>query len=228
MAIAWRYGLILLVAPALLVHAQAPATSAPPAKNNARAPRVVADLSSFHLDQSPRSSAPNQTGTASRGTEQTITLCAPRQGLSSTVRPIFEWRASQPGEPLTLSVLSDSGDVLYEGSVTGSSFQYPADAQALAAGQNYSWKVSGGGVDKLPDPVSIMIESKAAQDGLTKELAALEAADPLARAQVYLHHGIWYDAADALEQGIREQPARIDLKQQLQAMYKQVAPGCTQ
>jgi hypothetical protein len=187
---------------------------------------VVTDLSSFHLDQSPHSSAPNQVGAASRGAGQTIILCAPNQGAASTTRPLFEWRASQPGESLTLSVLSDGGDVLYEGSVSGNSFQYPADAQALAPGQSYSWKVSGGGMDKLPDPVSLTLESKAAQAGLAKELAEPDAADPLARAQVFLHRGLWYDAVDALEQGLREQPARSDLKQQLLLMYQQVAPGC--
>jgi hypothetical protein len=226
MAIAWRCALILLAAPAFVVHAQAPAAPAPPAKTTARPARVVVDLSSFHLDQSPHSSAPNQVGAASRGSGQTIILCAPTQGFAATVRPIFEWHASEPGEALTLSLLSDAGDVLYEGSVTGSSFQYPADAQALAPGQSYSWKVSGGGMDKLPDPVSFTVEKKAAD--LAKELAAPDAADPLAQAQVYLHHRLWYDAVETLEQGIREKPARSDLKDQLQAMYKQVAPGCAQ
>ena len=209
------------------MHAQAPAAGAPP-KSSAppRPARVVADLSAFHLDQSPRSSSPNQVGAASRGAGQTILLCAPVQGFAATARPPFEWRASEPREPLTLSVLSDAGDVIYEGSVTGSSVPYPADAPALMPGQSYSWKVAGAGMDKLPDPVSFTLATKAAHDTLAKELA--DAADPLVRAQVFLRARLWYDAVEVLEQGIRDQPARSDLKQQLQVMYKQVAPDCAQ
>ena len=218
-------GALLLLGGALVlpavprVHAQAPAGGPPPS----RPARVVTDISGFHLDRQSAAKSPNQIGAASRGAVQVLTLCAPVLGLASNPRPLFEWRTPEGTQQLTFSLLSDGGDVLYEGSVTGTSLEYPADAPPLEAGKTYSWKVSGGGVDKLPDPATFSLQEKAARDVLVKKLGSPEAADPLARVQLLLQQQLWYDAVAAARQSTRS-----DVKQQLQIMYKQVAPSCAE
>ncbi len=206
----------MLLAPLAAAHGQA-APAKPSSPPPARPARVITDLSGFRLDQSPRSSAPNQVGAASRGSATTIAICAPVAGYSATTRPTFTWKSSDSSLQLTFSLLNEAGDVLYEGSVAGNSFSYPADAPALSVGQTYSWKVSGGGMDKLPDPVSFTV----------KEKTVVESGDPLLDAQADLKSRLWYDAVAALVAGMHDQPGRADLAQQLAAMYHAVAPACS-
>ena len=186
--------------------------------------RVIADLSQFHLDQAPKSKQP-QTGAGSRGAVSQLTLCAPSSGTASSTRPLFEWRAPDAGaSKVTLSLLNGNGDVLYENDVPGTSFEYPADAPALHPGGSYSWKVSGGGMDRLPEPVALTLQSKAEREALQAALAS--ATDPLAHAQVYLKNGLWYDTVADLEGGLRAHPERKDLQEQLTKLYLEIAPVC--
>jgi len=202
---------------------QATDKSAPPAPP--RPVRVIADLTQFHLDQIPRKKQ-NDTGAGSRGAVSTLTLCAPSSGAASSTRPLFEWRAPDSGaSKVTFSLLNDGGDVLYESDVAGTRFEYPADAPALQPGQAYSWKVTGGQMNRLPEAVAFTLQTESERAALQGSLAS--ASDPLAHAQVYLKNGLWYDSVAALQSGIQKFPERKDLQEQLAKLYEQVAPACS-
>jgi len=205
---------------------QKPSTPAQPTPQ--RPVRVIADLSQFQIDPSQRSKM-NQIGLGSRGAVSTLTLCAPASGIVSSLRPLFEWRTPDSGPAaaasrVTFSLFNQEGDVLYENDVTGTSFEYPADAPPLQPGQTYSWKVSGGELSRLPDPVSITLLGKTERDALQTPLSS--ASDPLARAQVYIKGGLWYDSVAALQAAIQAHPERKDLPEQLTNLYQRVAPAC--
>lgn len=205
------------------------ATSSSQPRATNRPPRVIADLSGFHLDQAPNTKPQSQIGAGSRGGLSTgLILCAPNQGLSSTTHPLFEWKVPDAilGQ-VTFSLMNAAGDVLYEADAPGSSLMYPNDAPALVPGQTYSWKVSGGGMNRLPDPVTITIQDKPAHDLLMQKAQSGGAAtDPLAHAQVFLQSGVWYDAVAALKAAIAAYPDRKDLTEQLTTMYQHTVPGC--
>jgi hypothetical protein len=188
--------------------------------------RVIADLSQFQIDQ-PRRLSMNQIGAGSRGAASALTLCAPAAGTTSSPRPLFEWRTpdgATAAARVTFTLLNQDGDVIYENDITGTSLEYPADAPALEPGKTYSWKVSGGELSRLPDPVSVTILSQAEQDALHTSLTS--ASDPLARAQVYIKGGLWYDSVAALQAAIQAHPDRKDLPEQLTKLYQRVAPAC--
>jgi Domain of Unknown Function (DUF928) len=191
-------------------------------------PRVVSDLAQFHLDRGPGAKPPTQMGAGSRGAAQlSLVLCAPTLGLSSSTRPLFQWRViGGDTSHVTFTLLNSLGDVLYETDVNGTSMQYSAQDPALEPGQTYSWKVSGRVMDKLPEPVMIQLQTKAEHDAVQKQAAADDASDPLSHAQVYLQNQLWYDTIASLEKSIGEHPERKDLKEQLAALYQQVVPMC--
>jgi hypothetical protein len=233
----FRRGLLLLCgmgcAATLAAAVQQTAPSTPPAsasdKSRAnpgpRPARVMTDLSGFHLDRLP--AAKTEAGLASRGAVSQVTLCAPSDGISMSTHPRFEWHAAeQDGVRYTFSLLNDAGDVLVEMDVPGFSLDYPADSPPLEPGQGYAWKVSGSSLEKLPNPVHFTIASKAAQAAVEPQLADRANADPLLRAQVFVRQGLWYDAVAALQAGLRQHPDRTDLAEQLDVLYRTVAPGC--
>lgn len=233
----FAFALILTIpAAALLQSAYCQGTNDKPAATQAGKPdstaphrvRVVADLSQFHLDKLPADQGhPNTIGAGSRGGPGSkITLCAPALGVSGSTHPSFHWKvAGSPGGN-TFSLVNSDGDVLYENDVTGTSFQYPTDAPPLVPGETYSWKVSGSGMEGIPAPVQIEIQTKRTTDEVQAKLAGDAASDPLERAQVFMHSGLWYDAVTTLEEGIHTHPDRKDLSEQLHVMYKQIVPSC--
>jgi hypothetical protein len=206
-----------------IAHSQTADKSPAPAPQ--RPARVITDFSQFHLDQMPKKSRQPEVGAASRGSVSRLTLCAPSSGVTLSTRPLFEWRAPDGGAAkVTFSLLNENGDVLYENEVSGTSFEYPADAPALQPGQTYSWKVSGGEISRLPEPVAITLQDKAEQAGVRSALAS--ASDPLVYAQVFLRNGLWYDTVAALEGGMQKHPERKDLQEQLSKLYQEIAPAC--
>ena len=62
------------------------------------------------------------------------------------VQPTFQWREIQPGLKYAFEVRDETGRVLFETEVAGTSFQLPA-AVPLAAGAPYTWEIS----TRLPD-----------------------------------------------------------------------------
>ena len=201
-----------------------PAPAPPPQQATApakKSKRVITDLSTLHLT---KTAAPaNQTPGGSRGTTASLALCAPESGSTVSLAPIFEWQtAANAAAKLTFSLLTATGDVVEELDATGTTLQYPAEAPPLISGQAYSWKVSGSGLDKLPDPVTIEVLKPSAT--LATQLTAA-GPDPLARAQVYLGAGLWYDTISTLRHGLAITPQDPDLNDQLHLLLSAV--GCT-
>ncbi len=198
----------------------------PPPPQQAAAPakkpkRVVTDLSTLHLT---KTAAPaNQAPGGSRGPAATLALCAPASGSTVSPIPLFEWQTSaNAAAKVTFSLLTASGDVVEELDATGTSLQYPPGAAPLVPGQTYSWKVSGGGLDKLPDPITLDVLKPSAT--LMQELTAA-GSDPLDRAQAYLHAGLWYDTIATLRQGLATHPQDPLLNEQLTLFL--TAVGCS-
>lgn len=232
-----RFRGLLLLLPLVLNSNRTPGQVPPPAAQKTdklaqtppqRPPRVIADLRQFHLDQRPSPNMKNQVGAATRGSAQSLTLCAPALGVAYSVRPLFQWRTLDGSKAtVNFSLLNDAGDVLYENDVTGFSFEYPADAPALKPGQTYSWKVSGGDMNRLPEPVSIQLQDKPERDALDAMLVSNgPVPDPLVHAQIFLKSGVWYDAVATLRAAIKQNPERKDLQEQLTQTYQQVIPAC--
>ncbi len=242
MALGRTYGMLLSLifcaAGVRGVCQAAPKPATPPAPNaNSKnaAPvkrvRVISDLSAFHLEQQPEhvKSIANQITAGTRGgRKDLLVLCAPSLGTALTTHPLFEWKDAAGASRATFTLLSESGDVLYEGEVVGSSWKYPDTAAALEPGQSYRWKIAGGGgMDGLPDPATFQVLDQAAGKAIAQQLDSMAAtADPLARAQVFLEAGLWYDTVASLKSAIRQNPNRKDLAEQLHVLYEHVAPAC--
>lgn len=202
-------------------------TQTPAPGQGSRPVRVRTDISSFHLERNLKLT-PNQIGATSRGDHSILTLCAPHSGIASSARPLFVWQLpSTSNGQVHFSLASPSGDVLFEMDVTGNSLEYPADAPAIAPGESFIWNVSAkGGMDKLPPYDLVQVQDKSCRERIQKELAAAPA-DPLARAQIFLDHQVWYDAIAELQKGLQANPARKDLAEQLQVLYRGIAPSCS-
>jgi hypothetical protein len=207
----------------------APKPAAASTSSNNPAPsrpvRVIADLGQFHLDQAPAKSTANQIGAGTRGGRDLLVLCAPSLGVTASSHPTFEWKNATGAPQVTFTLMNEPGDVLFEGEMAGSSWKYPDTGPALEPGQTYTWKVSGGGMDDVPAPVKVRVQSRAAAQQVSQQLEGATA-DPLARAQVYLKAGLWYDTVSTLQAGIVQYPGRKDLLEQLHLLYLQVAPSC--
>jgi hypothetical protein len=167
----------------------------------------------------------DQIGAVSRGSHTVLALCAPNSGLASNPRPLFLWQNSASAGTVKFSLYDSDQNVLFEADATGATLQYPEDAPPLVPGKTYLWTVSGnGGLDKLPPPAEVTLQDQATSSPILKEAAA--APDPLTRSQAFLRSQVWYDAVAELKHGLQQNPGRTDLTQQLQALYRQIAPAC--
>jgi Domain of Unknown Function (DUF928) len=212
--------LILTVLAAGGVGVLATYAQTPPA-NSSRPARVHAKVEGFDLS-SQTGKAPNQIGGASRDIGGSPALYAPAMAKAFSTRPTFYWSAGDEAQKVEFQLMSDKGATIFESSVTGNHFTYPADAPSLAPGAAYRWTVKpendlmGG----PPAPADFVIVGGNERLALAGELAA--AGDVAAKAKVLFDHRIWYDALSSYTDAIAAHPDRKDLLRDRAMLYDQV------
>lgn len=200
-------------------RAQSHAPTANPPQQ--RPARVRAKLDGFDLS-SQSGKAPNQIGGASRDLGGSPELYAPRMAKAYSTQPTFYWNAGDDQQKVLFRLMSDKGATVFESTVTGNHFTYPADAPALAPGNTYRWTVKpendlmGGTVA----PADFVIVGGTERAGL--ESAVAGTSDPAAKAKVFVDHRIWYDALSTYTNAIVGHPDRKDLIRERAALYDQL------
>jgi hypothetical protein len=203
----------------LAAQVQTPPAQTPPA--NPRPVRIHPKVAGFDL--SPQAGkAPNQIGGASRDIGGSPALYAPAMAKAFSTQPTFYWSAGDAAQKVEFQLMSDKGATIFESSVTGSHFTYPADAPSLAPGATYRWTVKpeddimGG----PPAPVDFVIVGGTERVSLAGELAA--AGDAATRAKVFFDHRVWYDALSSYTDAIAAHPERKDLRRERAVLYDQL------
>ena len=125
-----------------------------------------------------------------------------------TDRPTFTWKIADPSTELQLTVYSGSG-VHWQTDVEGTtSFEYPADAPALAPGTTYSWTVET--TDPLVFPplrsqaVFFEVISPKEAEMLDEALAAIEAEDKPGKSTYHLMRASLFFDQGLIEEAINE------------------------
>jgi hypothetical protein len=218
----WKFSLSLiltLIAGGSVGELRAEAQT-PPA-NPPRPARVRAKVEGFDLS-SQAGKAPNQIGGASRDIGGVPALYAPAMAKAYSTQPTFYWSAGDDTQKVEFQLLTDKGATIFESTVTGSKFTYPADAPALAPGATYRWTVKPEN-DMLggpPVPADFVIVGGSERVALAGELAA--AGDVEAKAKVFFDHRVWYDALSTYTDAIAAHPERKDLLHDRAVLYDQL------
>jgi len=149
-------------------------------------------------------------------------LYAPALAKAFSTQPTFYWGGGGNSQKVEFQLLSDKGATIFESTVTGNQFTYPADAPSLAPGANYRWTVKpeGDTVGGPPAPVDFVIVGGTERVSLAGELAG--AGDAAARAKVFFDHRVWYDALSNYTDAIAAHPERKDLRRDRAVLYDQL------
>jgi hypothetical protein len=191
------------------------ATAQTPPANTQRPARVRAQMDGFDLS-SQSGKTPNPIGGGSP------TLYAPQLAKAYSKQPTFYWNAGDDSQKVLFRLLSDKGATIFESTLTGNHFTYPADAPALAPGSTYRWTVKPekdvmGGAPVSADFVIVGGTERAALDA-----ALAGVTDPAAKAKLFVVHRIWYDALSTYTDAIQAHPDRKDLVRDRAALYDQL------
>jgi len=123
-------------------------------------------------------------------------------------RPTFTWKIADPSTELQLTVYDGSG-VHWQADVEGTtSFEYPADAPALAPGTKYSWTAET--TDPLVFPplrsqaVFFEVISPKEAEMLDEALAAIEAEDKPSKSTYHLMRASLFFDQGLIEEAINE------------------------
>jgi hypothetical protein len=225
--------LLLVVALACSGQTQQPAGSqdGKPANSEPGAThpkRVRANLSGFELaPQQPATDSSVQIGGGTRGGVPGPFLYAPHRAKTYSANPTFFW--GQPGamNEFTFRVYDSSDNVVFEETVHGKSYTYPASAPALTPGKTYSWTVqlSGGLMAEPSEPVEFVVQSmeeRKPTQGALAEISGHSLEDQLRRAQVFEDARLWYDAVAAYSAVIANSPDRPEAYRRRGEVYDQI------
>ena len=208
--------------------AQDPPTrdSTPPERP--RRQRVVTDLSGFDLLDSLSLARRTIVVSATRGADPPVAL-APRIGRAYSTRPIFSWKPGGGVESFTFTLWTEDQEEVFKTQVTGTRFEYPADAPPLQPGKAYVWSVApavtllGGSASLL---VGIMMATTDQRQSIERELEAIDQGDPVAagleRARVFTRSRVWYDVIAEYTDLIARFPDRAELYEERGMVYAQL------
>jgi hypothetical protein len=211
--------------------AQTSGQSSPPpsaAPQETRPKRVHADLSGFELPPKPAAGNSSvQVGGGSRGESHGPFLYAPRRGKSYITTPTFYWGPNDAPNDFKLTVFDSDRRVVYETTVHGTSFTYPASASALKPGGTYSWTVQlGGTIHAEPvKPVEFVLlssEERNAMDQTLKGIVGDSLDEQLKRAEVFVNARLWYDSVAAYSALIDKYPGHAELYNRRGEIYDQI------
>ncbi len=234
----------ILAACALLAlssgHAQQPPKQ-PPASENKPAEsksadttskpkrqRVVSSLAGFDLLEASKTQKQPMVVGATRGLPQAAAL-APRLGKVYGLNPALVWSFAGKANKFVLILTDVAQNELFRREVTGTQFQYPAEAPSLEPGKTYFWTVQsplGMLGETASAPVGFVVVPGAQREEIEKALAQISTADAyehdLARARVFTDHRLWYDAIAAYSDLIARFPNRAKLFEQRGQIYSQL------
>jgi hypothetical protein len=190
--------------------------------------RVRANLSGFELaPQQPATDSSVQIGGGTRGGVPGPFLYAPHRAKTYSSNPTFYW--GQPGamNEFTFRVYDSSDNVVFEETVHGKNYTYPATAPALTPGKTYSWTVqlSGGLMAEPPEPVEFVVQSAEERKTLQSALAEISGHGPqdqLRRAQIFEDARLWYDAVAAYSDLIAKFPSQPEAYKRRGEIYDQI------
>lgn len=190
--------------------------------------RVVSSLAGFDLLEASKTQKQPMVVGATRGLPQPVAL-APRLGKVYGLNPALAWSFAGKADKFVL-ILTDVAQIeLFRREVTGTQYQYPADAPLLEPGKTYFWTVQSplgvlGATSSAP--VGFVVVSAAQRDEIERALAQIAAADAYARdesrARVFTDHRLWYDAISAYSELIARHPNRAELYEQRGMVYVQL------
>jgi hypothetical protein len=224
----------LVIALACSGQAQQPAGSQDGKPANAdstasHSKRVRANLSGFELaPQQPTTDSSVQIGGGTRGGVPGPFLYAPHRAKSYSANPTFYW--GQPGamNEFTFRVYDSSDNIVFEETVHGKSYTYPASAPALTPGKTYSWTVqlSGGLMAEPAEPVEFVVQSMEERKALQSALAQISGhglQDLLRRAKIFEDARLWYDAVAAYSDVIAKFPRQPEAYKRRGEIYDQIS-----
>ena len=190
--------------------------------------RVRANLSGFELGpKQPSTDSSVQIGGGTRGGVPGPFLYAPHRAKTYSTNPTFYWGLPGAMNEFTLRVYDSSDNIVFEETVHGKSYTYPASAPALKPGETYSWtvQVSGGLMAEPAEPVEFVVQSveerKTLQSALT-EISGHGLQDQLRRAHVFENARLWYDAVAAYSDVIARFPRQPEAYKRRGEIYDQI------
>jgi uncharacterized protein DUF928 len=190
--------------------------------------RVRANLSGFELaPQQPATDSSVQIGGGTRGGVPGPFLYAPHRAKTYSANPTFCW--GQPGamNEFTFRVYDSSENIVFEETVHGKSYTYPASAPALPPGKTYSWTVqlSGGLMAEPSEPVEFVVQSVEERKALQSAFAEISGhglQDQLRRAKIFEDARLWYDAVAAYSDVIAKFPRQPEAYNRRGEIYDQI------
>lgn len=190
--------------------------------------RVRANLSGFELaPEHPSTDSSVQIGGGTRGGVPGPFLYAPHRAKTYSANPTFNWGQLGAMNEFTFRVYDSSDNIVFEETVHGKSYTYPATAPALKTGETYSWTVqfSGGLMAEPSEPVEFVVQSVEERKALQSALARISGhglQDELRRAQIFEDARLWYDAVAAYSDVIAKFPREPEAYKRRGEIYDQI------
>jgi len=202
-----------------------PANAAPAASHPKR---VRANLSGFELaPKQPSTDSSVQIGGGTRGGVPGPFLYAPHRAKTYSTDPTFYWGLPGSMNEFTFRVYDSSDNIVFEETVHGKSYSYPASAPTLKPGETYSWTVQVSGLMAEPaEPVEFVVQSMEERKSLQIALAEISGhgqRDQLRRAQVFEDARLWYDAVAAYSEVIAKFPRQPEAYKRRGEIYDQIS-----
>lgn len=190
--------------------------------------RVRANLSGFELaPKQPSTDSSVQIGGGTRGGVPGPFLYAPHRAKTYSANPTFCWGQPGAANEFTFRVYDSSDNIVFEETVHGKNYTYPASAPALKPGKTYSWtvQVSGGLMAEPSEPVEFAVQSVEERKPLQSALAEISGhglQDQLRRAQIFEDARLWYDAVAAYSDVIAKFPRQPEAYKRRGEIYDQI------
>ncbi len=175
------------------------------------------------FDLNPPSTETAQITGGSRGGEAGAVLLAPRKGVTYSTQPIFYWSEPKPART-TFVLLDREHNALSRAEAEGNSFR---PDQPLTPGSQYFWTIEPAALfAEAPAEVAIVVLGGAQRKAVETDLAKVPAGDSydsqLARARIFGHHKLWYDAIAAYTDLIAGHPEKPELYRERAQIYNAV------
>lgn len=186
--------------------------------------RVHANLKGFELAPRPANTG-TQIGGATRGIGTSTTLLAPHKGQAYTLRPLFQWANSNRNiKDYVFRLLSaDGNDVIFETKVSGTSLKYPAGAEGMKPGGDYSWTVQPAVamLGEAAEPAEIVIVGPPQRAEIESQLASYPE-NSRGRAQFFVDRRLWYDSIESYTDLLKDKPEDSQLLELRGELYEQL------
>jgi hypothetical protein len=157
-----------------------------------------------------KKTSPSLVGLTVRGKTRGPTLLTPRETKLLTATPRFQWMGSE-GQPSTVKVFGPEGIIWSAENIAVTQAEYPASANDLRPGGQYSWSVERRSA--APEKASFMILSSADARAVQEVLAAIGGSDGLSkttlailRSSFLISRELYYDARETLLEAARADP----------------------